>query len=79
MGLFNKLKNVLFEEEEIEVPVEEPKKEVVKEVVKEEPIKKSVSLEEDIPSLNAEEFHSEKSFDFPVFFCCFFCGRHNKK
>ena len=67
MGLFNKLKNVLFEEEEIEVPVEEPKKEVVKEVVKEEPIKKSVSLEEDIPSLNAEEFHSEKSFDFPVF------------
>ena len=67
MGLFNKLKNVLFEEEEIEVPVEEPKKEVVKEVVKEEPIKKSVSLEEDIPSLNADEFHSEKSFDFPVF------------
>lgn len=67
MGLFNKLKNVLFEEEEIEVPVEEPKKEVVKEAVKEEPIKKSVSLEEDIPSLNAEEFHSERSFDFPVF------------
>ena len=29
MGLFNKLKNVLFEEEEIEIPVkEEPKKEI---------------------------------------------------
>lgn len=67
MGLFNKLKNVLFEEEEIEVPVEEPKKEVVKEVVKEEPVKKSVPLEEDIPALNTEEFHSENSFDFPVF------------
>ena len=24
MGLFNKLKNVLFEEEEIEIPVKEP-------------------------------------------------------
>ena len=28
MGLFNKLKNVLFEEEEIEIPVEEEKPKV---------------------------------------------------
>ena len=68
MGLFNKLKNVLFEEEEIEVPVEEPKKEeVVKEEPKIEPVKKNISVTEDIPSLNVEGYKPEKSFDFPVF------------
>ena len=45
MGLFNKLKNVLFEEEEIEVPVEEPKKEEIpKEEPKIEPVKNHVEL-----------------------------------
>lgn len=68
MGLFNKLKNVLFEEEEIEVPVEEPKKEeVVKEEPKIEPVKKKITVTEDIPSLNVEDYKPEKSFDFPVF------------
>ena len=38
MGLFNKLKNVLFEEEEIEVPVEEPKKMEKPKEEKKEPI-----------------------------------------
>lgn len=45
MGLFNKIKNVLFEEEEIEDEVvSEPE---VKEPVKESPIFKSVEVEED--------------------------------
>ena len=45
MGLFNKIKNVLFEEEEIEDEVvSEPE---VKEPVKESPLFKSVEVEED--------------------------------
>ena len=73
MGLFNKLKNVLFEEEEIEIPVkEEPKKEI-----KVEPERKTFErkknvvendLSEEIPIINDQElFKAEKTFDFPVF------------
>ena len=71
MGLLNKLKNVLFEEEEIEVPVEEPK-------VKKEPIveekkverKKNVYDEYDTGPLLSDDknlFKAEKTFDFPMF------------
>jgi len=67
MGLFNKLKNVLFEEEEIEIPATEPPK---KEIKKEEK-KRNVydeSIKEDIPVTNDNSlFKAEKTFDFPLF------------
>ena len=69
MKLLNKLKNVLFEEEEIEVPVEEPK------VVSEEPPKKAKyermtfkEEEKEEPIVTDRElFKAEKTFDFPAF------------
>lgn len=69
MGLFNKLKNVLFEEEEIEIPANEPPK---KEIKKEEK-KRSVNVyDEGIKSDNLVTpdnslFKAEKTFDFPLF------------
>ena len=75
MGLFNKLKNVLFEEEEIEIPVKET--EIKKPVKQEEnflkkPLeRKKPVMEEPIkdePVLSDQElFKAEKTFDFPVF------------
>ena len=70
MGLFNKLKNVLFEEEEIEIPVKEP--EVKKEVkVEPKPLERKKTFEEDdnfeVPVKDQELFKAEKTFDFPVF------------
>ena len=70
MGLFNKLKNVLFEEEEIEVPVEEPVKKPVREEKKVEK-KKNVYDEEikdeDTITTDRSIFKAEKTFDFPMF------------
>ncbi len=72
MGLFNKLKNVLFEEEEIEVPVEEPKKMEKPKEEKKEPIipKKNVfdDISNDLPvKTDRDMFKAEKTFDFPIF------------
>ncbi len=68
MKLFNKLKNVLFEVEEIEVPVEEPK---VK-IAPAEPPKKVErpsfkATEEEQVVTDRELFKAEKTFDFPAF------------
>ena len=67
MKLFNKLKNVLFEEEEVEVPVKEPiKKEVPKPEKK--PIKMTFETKEEEPIVSDRElFKAEKTFDFPDF------------
>ncbi len=71
MGLLNKIKNALFEEEEIEIPVEdtqvEPQKEDKKEPIKkrsvyEEPVQKEQPVVQD-----HELFKAEKTFDFPIF------------
>ena len=74
MGLFNKLKNVLFEEEEIEIPVKEPevKREVKPEVERKPLERKKPLVEEAIPDntpiMNDQElFKAEKTFDFPMF------------
>ncbi len=68
MKLFSKLKNVLFEEEEIEVPVKEP---TVKITPVEPPkkVEKRVFKESDEESIvtDRELFKAEKTFDFPVF------------
>lgn len=69
MGLLNKLKNVLFEEEEIEIPENETKvREEVKDTPKKkEPIKMTFeSDDEDILS-DRELFKAEPTFNFPVF------------
>ena len=74
MGLFNKLKNVLFEEEEIEIPVKEPEvKKPVKQEVERKPIERKKTMVEenipdDIPIMKDQDlFKAEKTFDFPVF------------
>jgi len=71
MGLLNKIKNVLFEEEEIEIPASEP---IKKEKIEEPKVpvqKRNVSFEEptnDEPILKDRDlFKAEKTFDFPVF------------
>lgn len=70
MGLLNKLKNVLFEEEEIEETVEEPKVKTVSKNTMEipkitkEPKKEKYNFEEET---DRELFKAEKTFDFPVF------------
>ncbi len=70
MGLLNKIKNVLFEEEEIEIPASEPiKKEKIEEP---KPIEKRRSVvfeeKESEPLLKERDlFKAEKTFDFPVF------------
>ena len=70
MKLFNKLKNVLFEEEEIEVPVDEatvkiPQIEPPKKV--EKPSFKEKEIEEEPIVTDRELFKAEKTFDFPAF------------
>ena len=70
MGLLNKIKNVLFEEEEIEIPVEEPKKEIKKEEKVKVEKKKNIYEENTKTEENysdRELFKAEKTFDFPVF------------
>lgn len=74
MGLFNKLKNVLFEEEEIEIPVKEPEvKKTVKQEVERKPLERKKTMVEenipdDIPIMKDQDlFKAEKTFDFPVF------------
>lgn len=68
MGLFNKLKNVLFEEEEIEDTKEENIKvsnstmELPK--ITREPKKETYDVEQET---DRELFKSEKTFDFPAF------------
>ncbi len=70
MGILNKIKNVLFEEEEIEIPVEEP----IQTVKKEEKIKvekkRTIVEEEKKKEENYQDnelFKADKTFDFPVF------------
>ncbi len=61
MGLLNKLKNVLFEEEEIEVPVEEPKKKVEPEVKKTLERKRNVyesEIKDDAPIVSDRDLFS---------------------
>lgn len=68
MGLFNKLKNALFEEEEIDFESAAPEKEEikkeepVKEIKKEEPKKEKLSFENE-----RDLFKAENTFNFPDF------------
>lgn len=71
MGLLNKLKNVLFEEEEVEETIEEPKVKPVSKntmefpkVTKETVKKDNYNYEEET---DRELFKAEKTFDFPAF------------
>lgn len=72
MGLLNKLKNVLFEEEEVEIPssenVEEAKKTTsIKETSrKKEEVKMTFDGDDDILS-DRELFKAEPTFNFPAF------------
>lgn len=72
MGLFSAIKNVLFEEETVEIPVVNSSKEKKEDeiLVSEEPkiIKKTIEepkKEEIIP--DHDLYKSEKTFDFPMF------------
>lgn len=69
MGLFNKLKNALFEEEEIEIPVKETIENKPTTIVKEENIpKKNIEKKEIIPEENERDlFKAENTFKFPDF------------
>ena len=72
MGLLSKIKNVLFEEEEIEVPEEEPVKIKTEEKVlpPKEEIRPKMRIEEELTSPQVSDkdlFKAEKTFDFPVF------------
>ena len=75
MGLFNKLKNVLFEEEEIEIPVEEekPKVKPKKVEIEKKPLERKRNvyeseIKDDTPIVSDSElFKAEKTFDFPIF------------
>ena len=71
MGLLNKLKNVLFEEEEIEIPESEEKVEVQKEKKeiqkKREPVKMTFNGEDDDILSDRELFKAEPTFNFPSF------------
>ena len=67
MGLFDKVKNILFDEEEVEIPVikKEPKKEI-KEIEEENPIKEIKIPKDDFS--DKENFKSESTFTFPIDF-----------
>lgn len=71
MGLLNKLKNVLFEEEEVEETIEEPKVKSVSKNTMEFPKLTKETVKKD--NYNFEEetdrelFKAEKTFDFPAF------------
>lgn len=72
MGLLNKLKNVLFEEEEIEIPETEVKEEKITNVKKEsfkkkEPVKMTFDGDDDDMISDRELFKAEPTFNFPIF------------
>ena len=75
MGLLNKLKNVLFEEEEIEVPETEGNlntEKVQSSKVKEQPRKKEAvkmtfDADDDDMISDRELFKAEPTFNFPIF------------
>lgn len=74
MGLFNKLKNALFEEEEIEIPIKEtPLENKPAPVIKEDSVEKKPEIEKkNIDALLDEEnerdlFKAENTFKFPEF------------
>lgn len=72
MGLFNKLKNALFEEEEIELPVRQTTEEKkVAPIVKEPPIERTVEAKKDVEKVLEENdrdlFKVENTFKFPEF------------
>lgn len=74
MGLLNKLKNVLFEEEEIEIPeaevpastekIQPVKKEVAK---KKDAVKMTFDADDDDIISDRELFKAEPTFNFPIF------------
>lgn len=74
MGLLNKLKDVLFEVEEVEIPAEEEEKVVTKKAVvpnkelgkRKDAVKMTFDGEDDIVS-DRELFKAEPTFNFPVF------------
>ncbi len=73
MGLFNKLKNALFEEEEIEIPIKETPEEKPASVIKDVSVEKKPEIEKkNMDSLLEEEnerelFKAENTFKFPEF------------
>ena len=79
MGLLSKIKNVLFEEEEIEIPVftkeekkveEKPIRKIEKTIdpVKKENIEQKLTKKEKIEEDNEREtFKTEPTFQFPIF------------
>ena len=75
MGLLNKLKNVLFEEEEIEIPETEVKAttekaqptKVKEQPKKKEPVKMTFDADEDDLLSDRELFKAEPTFNFPIF------------
>lgn len=72
MGLFNKLKNALFEEEEIEIPVREVEENKVSQVVREDSVEKKSEEKKDSHSLLDDKnerdlFKVENTFKFPEF------------
>lgn len=81
MGLMNKLKNILFEEEEVEIPVidKKDKKEIKKVEEVSKPVYNSLvddeelldftpkKTEKEIPVIKNEVPKNEKSFSFPAF------------
>jgi len=72
MGILNKLKNVLFEEEEIEIPEAEMKEEKVvhkpdREIKKRDAVKMTFDGEEEDILSDRELFKAEPTFNFPLF------------
>lgn len=75
MGLLNKLKNVLFEEEEIEIPETETKvssekvqpTKVKESPRKKEPVKMTFDADDDDIISDRELFKAEPTFNFPIF------------
>ena len=75
MGLLNKLKNVLFEEEEIEIPEAETKvssekiqpTKVKESPRKKEPVKMTFEADDDDIISDRELFKAEPTFNFPIF------------
>lgn len=69
MGLFDKVKNILFDEEEVEIPVikKEPKIEKKKDLNFEEDIIKEIKVPKEDFS-DKENYKSESTFTFPIDF-----------
>lgn len=80
MGLFNKIKNILFEEEVIEETVQKEEKKVIEPKIETERKPRLFELEEEIPKIEEPKkeeiipeeserdiFKSERTFNFPLF------------